>query len=118
MCGIVGYIGDCATKNVVEGLKSLEYRGYDSAGVALMKDGYAPFVIKSEGRSFWRRRTTVGYGVVPPSAMADAPRLPSSRGYDMTGAAGFASLSASCCLRSLRSPDSMPACSSGRQIPP
>jgi len=50
MCGIVGFIGDCATKNVIEGLKSLEYRGYDSAGVALMKDGYAPFVIKSEGR--------------------------------------------------------------------
>jgi len=50
VCGIVGYIGDCATKNVIEGLRSLEYRGYDSAGVALMRDGYAPFVIKSEGR--------------------------------------------------------------------
>jgi len=40
MCGIVGYIG---AKNcvpiIMEGLKRLEYRGYDSAGLALIKDG-------------------------------------------------------------------------------
>ncbi|MGM0502091.1 MAG: glutamine--fructose-6-phosphate transaminase (isomerizing), partial [Bacillota bacterium] len=36
MCGIVGYIGDRdATSILVEGLKKLEYRGYDSAGIAL-----------------------------------------------------------------------------------
>src|SRR5262245_37155440 len=37
MCGIVGYIGeqDC-TPILVEGLRRLEYRGYDSAGVAVM----------------------------------------------------------------------------------
>jgi glucosamine--fructose-6-phosphate aminotransferase (isomerizing) len=35
MCGIVGYVGGTKTKDVlVEGLKRLEYRGYDSAGVA------------------------------------------------------------------------------------
>lgn len=50
MCGIVGYIGDNAVQNVISGLKSLEYRGYDSAGVAMMKDGYAPVTIKSQGR--------------------------------------------------------------------
>ena len=37
MCGIVGYIGNSSTKNILlEGLKELEYRGYDSAGVALI----------------------------------------------------------------------------------
>ncbi len=37
MCGIIGYIGKekCAKKVLIEGLKCLEYRGYDSAGVAI-----------------------------------------------------------------------------------
>ena len=35
MCGIIGYTGKLNAKNVViEGLKKLEYRGYDSVGVA------------------------------------------------------------------------------------
>ena len=40
MCGIVGYIGEKdATSIILEGLKKLEYRGYDSAGIAVLKDG-------------------------------------------------------------------------------
>lgn len=40
MCGIVGYIGnDNAKEIIVEGLRRLEYRGYDSAGIALYHDG-------------------------------------------------------------------------------
>ncbi len=39
MCGIVGYIGKKnTTKILLDGLKELEYRGYDSAGMALLKD--------------------------------------------------------------------------------
>ncbi|GAB5496676.1 MAG: glutamine--fructose-6-phosphate transaminase (isomerizing) [Phycisphaerales bacterium] len=39
MCGIVGYIGTVPAKGLlVEGLKRLEYRGYDSAGIAVMGD--------------------------------------------------------------------------------
>jgi glucosamine--fructose-6-phosphate aminotransferase (isomerizing) len=40
MCGIVGYVGDkSAVGIIVEGLKRLEYRGYDSAGIAVLNDG-------------------------------------------------------------------------------
>ncbi|MDO4481372.1 MAG: glutamine--fructose-6-phosphate transaminase (isomerizing) [Bacillota bacterium] len=40
MCGIVGYIGDGNAKDIIiDGLKRLEYRGYDSAGIAVHKDG-------------------------------------------------------------------------------
>ncbi|MBZ7964150.1 glutamine--fructose-6-phosphate transaminase (isomerizing) [Campylobacter sp. 2457A] len=39
MCGIVGYIGKNEKKQtIINGLKELEYRGYDSAGLAVMKD--------------------------------------------------------------------------------
>jgi glucosamine--fructose-6-phosphate aminotransferase (isomerizing) len=40
MCGIGGYVGDKGAKEmIISGLKSLEYRGYDSAGIALNKGG-------------------------------------------------------------------------------
>ncbi len=40
MCGIVGYIGgQNATPIILDGLKRLEYRGYDSAGLAILQDG-------------------------------------------------------------------------------
>ena len=39
MCGIVGYIGKrSVSKVLINGLKKLEYRGYDSAGLALVVD--------------------------------------------------------------------------------
>ena len=50
MCGIVGYAGKRSAQNVLlDGLEKLEYRGYDSAGVALAyEDGIR--VVKSKGR--------------------------------------------------------------------
>src|SRR3954454_5951076 len=50
MCGIVGYVGDeeCASL-LVDGLRKLEYRGYDSAGLAVLgKDGLS--VIRAKGK--------------------------------------------------------------------
>ena len=41
MCGIIGYIGDKTVVPVlIDGLRRLEYRGYDSAGVAVVRDGH------------------------------------------------------------------------------
>ena len=44
MCGIVAYIGDRAASPILlNGLKRLEYRGYDSAGMALIENGEIVF---------------------------------------------------------------------------
>ena len=50
MCGIVGYIGkEEAAPILLDGLSKLEYRGYDSAGIAVL----------TERRSMWQRRKGV-----------------------------------------------------------
>jgi len=50
MCGIVGYVGEkSAVGIIVDGLKRLEYRGYDSAGIAVL-DGGALHVRRAVGR--------------------------------------------------------------------
>jgi len=50
MCGIVGYVGPRAAQDVlVEGLRRLEYRGYDSSGVAIAHNGSVR-VSKAEGK--------------------------------------------------------------------
>ena len=50
MCGIVGYVGkNMAAPKLIKGLKTLEYRGYDSAGIAVIKDDTI-LVVKDKGR--------------------------------------------------------------------
>lgn len=50
MCGIVGYIGKKQAKDILlDGLRSLSYRGYDSSGISL-KEGSSILVVKAEGK--------------------------------------------------------------------
>ncbi|NCU44411.1 glutamine--fructose-6-phosphate transaminase (isomerizing) [Candidatus Falkowbacteria bacterium] len=49
MCGIIGYLGQQPAKDILlEGLKKLEYRGYDSAGLCILNDGHF-FIDKKVG---------------------------------------------------------------------
>lgn len=51
MCGIVGYVGNKTAQNVLlSGLKRLEYRGYDSAGIATLDDEKVPHIARSVGK--------------------------------------------------------------------
>jgi glucosamine--fructose-6-phosphate aminotransferase (isomerizing) len=51
MCGIVGYVGPrVAQEFLIEGLRRLEYRGYDSAGTATIDPNYEFQILKSVGR--------------------------------------------------------------------
>lgn len=63
MCGIVGYIGarDCV-ELLLSGLESLEYRGYDSAGIAVLNDGGIS-VRKEKGRIAGLRETLASNSV-------------------------------------------------------
>ena len=51
MCGIVGYSGfRNASKILLEGLSRLEYRGYDSSGMAVYGDDGKTRIVKAKGR--------------------------------------------------------------------
>ena len=51
MCGIVAYFGQKTAQSIlIEGLKRLEYRGYDSAGICLVEDDDSFNIFKTSGR--------------------------------------------------------------------
>ena len=50
MCGIIGYTGQMdALKVLLNGLEQLEYRGYDSAGIALLSSSSDRLLVKKAG---------------------------------------------------------------------
>lgn len=68
MCGIVAYVGhQPASEVLVEGLKRLEYRGYDSSGIAIL--GERPYLAKSVGKvaalehKVWQEKPVGGMGI-------------------------------------------------------
>ncbi|MDO8461705.1 MAG: glutamine--fructose-6-phosphate aminotransferase, partial [Deltaproteobacteria bacterium] len=64
MCGIIGYTGrKNATEILIDGLRRLEYRGYDSAGVAVLQNGQIDI-----------RRASGKLGNLEALLKADAPR--------------------------------------------
>jgi glucosamine--fructose-6-phosphate aminotransferase (isomerizing) len=66
MCGIVGYIGPRqAAPILLEGLSKLEYRGYDSAGIAVRDADKVPVVVKAKGRLKVLSEKTNGGSAVP-----------------------------------------------------
>ena len=67
MCGIVGYVGQREVlPMLLQGLYKLEYRGYDSAGVALVQDGRLE-VIKTQGRVATLEEKIIAHGNLKPS---------------------------------------------------
>ena len=61
MCGIVGYTGKAlALSPVLEGLRRLEYRGYDSAGIALVVSEGAPLWIEKRAGKLSNLESTLG----------------------------------------------------------
>ena len=71
MCGIVGYIGPRPAANLLlEGLRRLEYRGYDSAGTAMFEPDQSIYTTRSVGRidelarkmETRKHRSTIGIG--------------------------------------------------------
>ena len=69
MCGIVGFTGhQQAAPILLEGLSKLEYRGYDSAGLAVRDGENLAEVVKSTGScGIWRRRRTMGWRSMAPA---------------------------------------------------
>ena len=51
MCGIVAYVGQQNARGIlIEGLKRLEYRGYDSSGIAILDGPKPPYLARAVGK--------------------------------------------------------------------
>ena len=74
MCGIVGYVGrKLAQPLLIEGLKRLEYRGYDSAGIAVIDDKGGLHVRRAVGRISVLENALSSDQALPPRAHRHGP---------------------------------------------
>ena len=74
MCGIVGYTGNRqAAEVLLEGLGKLEYRGYDSAGMAVLGENGMVKLIKATGKIEHLAARTEGGRKLPGFAASDTP---------------------------------------------
>ena len=77
MCGIVGFIGrEPAAPILLDGLSRLEYRGYDSAGLAVYDREKGLQVVKAKGRlpGPWALATPAGLPTERPTTRTPIPR--------------------------------------------
>ena len=72
MCGIVGYIGAQQAQDILlDGLSRLEYRGYDSAGIAVMDGGVIRLARRRDG---WRTLPRGWHRIPCPAPSASVTR--------------------------------------------
>jgi glucosamine--fructose-6-phosphate aminotransferase (isomerizing) len=75
MCGIVGYVGERPVQDLLlEGLSRLEYRGYDSAGISVIRDGHIESVRAVGNLGALRAKLASSLGAAPSTAVATAER--------------------------------------------
>src|SRR3954469_4160459 len=73
MCGIVAYVGrKVAQPLLIEGLKRLEYRGYDSAGIAVIDDRGGLHIRRAVGRISVLENSLEGERLLPPAKLGMA----------------------------------------------
>ena len=78
MCGIVGFIGNHqAAPILLDGLSKLEYRGYDSAGLAVRDGEKDAEIVKAKGVcGFWQRRPMTDTASKVPAGLGIQDGLP------------------------------------------
>ena len=80
MCGIVGYVGERPARELLlDGLRQLEYRGYDSAGISVISDGQID-AVRAVGNLNALQEKLDG---ASSSLACSAPRLPTARTASM-----------------------------------
>ena len=86
MCGIIGIASNkSVTANIIQSLKKLEYRGYDSSGIATIVDGYIDEIRISKGVARWTANFTPPTAPYTTGVAAEFTRRLLSGSVDISG---------------------------------